>query len=123
MVDVAVIGVGINKWGELWGQSLRNVYAEAALAALDDAGVDHVDSMLVGCMSSGLFTGQEHLASLMADYTGVAPAAAARVEAACASGGAAFRLGFHQVASGMAEIVMVGGVEKMNDVDGGGAKY
>jgi len=121
MVEVAVIGVGMNKWGELWGQSLRNVYAEAALDALEDAGVDHVDSMLVGCMSSGLFTGQEHLASLMADYAGVAPAAATRVEAACASGGAAFRLGFHQVASGMAEIVMVGGVEKMNDVDGGGA--
>ena len=62
MRDVAIIGVGANpKWGELWGQSLRDLFVEAALAAMDDAGVDHIDGMYVGCMSSGLFVGQEHI--------------------------------------------------------------
>ncbi|MFH1312428.1 MAG: thiolase domain-containing protein [Candidatus Eisenbacteria bacterium] len=123
MVDVAVIGVGMMKWGELWDKSLRAVFVEAALNAIDDAGVDRIDSMYVGCMSSGLFAGQEHLGALMADYLGVCPIPATRVESACASGGIAFRQGLIEVASGMSEIVLVGGVEKMTDVDGGGATY
>ena len=123
MRDVAVIGVGMNKWGELWKKSMRDIYVEAALMAIEDAGVDHIDSMYVGCMSSGLFVGQEHLGSLMADYLGAKPIPATRVESACASGGAAFRLGFIEVASGISDIVLVGGVEKMTDVGGGEATY
>jgi acetyl-CoA C-acetyltransferase len=123
MVDVAVVGVGMMKWGELWDKSLRAVFVEAALNAIEDAGVDKIDSMYVGCMSSGLFAGQEHLGALMADYLGVCPIPATRVESACASGGAAFRQGFIEVASGMSEVVLVGGVEKMTDVSGGGATY
>jgi acetyl-CoA C-acetyltransferase len=121
MRDVAVIGVGMNKWGELWGKSLRDIFVESALMAIDDAGVDHIDSMLVGCMTSGLFTEQEHLASLLSDYLGQIPVPATRVESACSSGGNAFRMGYIQVASGMSDVVLVGGVEKMLDVDGGGA--
>ncbi|MFC1683660.1 thiolase domain-containing protein [Candidatus Zixiibacteriota bacterium] len=123
MRDVAVIGVGMNKWGELWKKSMRDIYVEAALMAIEDAGVDHIDSMYVGCMTSGLFVGQEHLGSLMADYLGAKPIPATRVESACASGGAAFRLGFIEVASGISDIVLVGGVEKMTDVGGGEATY
>ncbi len=107
-----------DRWGELWEKSLRDLYVEAALRAIDDAGVDHVDSMYVACMSSGLFTGQEHISSLLADYLGVAPIPAVRVESACASGGNALRLGYLEVASGASDIVLVGGVEKMTDVDG-----
>ena len=123
MRDVAVIGVGINKWGELWRKSLRDVFVEAALLAVDDAGVDRIDSMYIGCMSSGLFAGQEHLSSLLADYLGVAPIPAVRVESACASGGMAFRQAFIEVASGMSDIVLAGGVEKMTDVSTGDATY
>ena len=123
MRDVAVIGVGMQKWGELWEQSLRDIFSEAAILAIDDAGVDHIDSMYVGCMTSGLFVGQEHLGSLLADYLGVAPIPALRVESACASGGAAFRQAYFDVASGANDIVLAGGVEKMTDVDGGGATY
>jgi acetyl-CoA C-acetyltransferase len=123
MRDVAVIGVGINKWGELWEQSLRDIFVASALKAIDDAGVDHIDSMHVGCMSSGLFVGQEHLTSLLSDYLGVSPIPTTRVESACASGGLAFRTAFMEVASGMSDIVLAGGVEKMNDVDGGGATF
>jgi acetyl-CoA C-acetyltransferase len=123
MREVAVIGVGMNKWGELWEKSIRHVFVEAALMAIEDAGVDHVDSMYVGCMTSGLFVGQEHLGSLMADYLNTRPIPATRVESACASGGAAFRLGFIEVAAGLNDIVLVGGVEKMTDVGGGDATY
>jgi len=123
MRDVAVIGVGINKWGELWEHSLRDIYVDAALKAIDDAGVDHIDSMYVGCMSSGLFVAQEHLSSLLSDYMGMSGIPTTRVESACASGGLAIRSAFLEVASGMSEIVLAGGVEKMNDVDGGGATY
>ncbi len=123
MIDVAVIGVGMSKWGELWDKSLRTIFVEASLEAIEDAGVDRIDSMYVGCMSSGLFVNQEHLGPLMADYLGVTPIPATRVESACASGGSAFRQGLLDVASGMNEIVLVGGVEKMTDVDGGGATF
>ncbi|MFH1756111.1 MAG: thiolase domain-containing protein [Candidatus Latescibacterota bacterium] len=123
MREVAVIGVGIQKWGELWEKSLRDIFVESALNAIKDAGVDKVDSMYVGCMSSGLFTGQEHIASMLADYMGFTPIPAVRVESACASGGVAFRQGLIDVASGMSDVVLVGGVEKMTDVDGGVATY
>jgi acetyl-CoA C-acetyltransferase len=124
MRDVAIIGVGANpKWGELWGQSLRDLFVEAALAAMDDAGVDRIDGMYVGCMSSGLFAGQEHIGSLLADYLGQPHVPATRVESACASGGAAVKAAFLEVASGHADVVLAGGVEKMTDVGGADATY
>ena len=106
MREVAIIGVGMNKWGELWNKSLRDIFTEAALLAIDDAGVDHIDSMYVGCMSSGLFVGQEHLSSLLADYLGTNPIPAARIESACASGGLAFRLGFMTVFSTLTTVMV-----------------
>ncbi|MBP1599245.1 MAG: acetyl-CoA C-acetyltransferase [Acidobacteria bacterium] len=124
MRDVAILGIGLNKkWGELWGMSLRDIFVEAALNALDDAGVDHFDSMYVGCMTSGLFVGQEHLGSLMTDYLGMNPVPATRVESACSSGGTAFRLAFIEVASGISDLVLAAGVEKMTDVSGDEATY
>ncbi len=114
--EVAVIGVGLSEWGELWNKSLRDLFVDAALRAISDAGVDHIDAMYVGCMSSGLFTGQEHLAALLADYLGMKHIPAGRVESACASGGLALKVGFLEVASGASDVVLVGGVEKMTDV-------
>jgi acetyl-CoA C-acetyltransferase len=123
MRDVAIIGVGMNKWGELWEHSLRDIWVEVALQAIDDAGVDHVDSIYVGSMSSGLFTYQEHIASLLADYLGQCPVPATRVESACSSGGVSARMAYIEVASGMRDIVLATGVEKMTDVTGGEATF
>lgn len=123
MRDVAIIGTGLVHFGELWQQPLRSIWTEAALAALSDAGVVSVDAITVGCMSPGLFTGQEHLASLLADELGMTGVPAMRVESACASGGLALRAGFAEVASGLADTVLVTGVEKMTDVDGADATY
>jgi acetyl-CoA C-acetyltransferase len=115
MRDVYVIGGGLTHFGELWDRSLRDLFAEAGLAALDDAGQSRLDGMYIGCMSGGLFVEQEHLSSLLADWLGVAPVPAVRVESACASGGMAFRSAFFEVASGASEVVLAGGVEKMTD--------
>jgi acetyl-CoA C-acetyltransferase len=115
MRDVAVIGVGMTQFGELWGKSIKDIFVEAALKAIENANVDHIDSMYVGSMSSGLFVGQEHLGAVMADYLGVSPIPATRVESACASGGIAFRQAYLEVASGASDIVLAGGVEKMTD--------
>jgi acetyl-CoA C-acetyltransferase len=123
MREVAVIGLGMTKWGELWEKSLRTIFVETALLALGDAGVDRIDSMYVGSMSSGLFIGQEHIASLLADYLGETPIPSTRVESACASGGLALRQGFIDVASGMSDVILVGGIEKMTDVNGHEATF
>jgi acetyl-CoA C-acetyltransferase len=123
MREVAVIGTGLVTFGEMWSKSLRTLWVEAALNALEDAGVDKVDGITVGCMSPGLFNGQEHLASLLADELGMAGVPAMRVESACASGGLALRAGFAEVAAGLADVVLVTGVEKMTDVDGADATY
>jgi acetyl-CoA C-acetyltransferase len=123
MREVAVIGVGMTKWGELWEKSLRDVFVESALLAIEDSGVDRIDSMYVGCMSPGLFVGQEHIGAMMADYLGRNPVPATRVESACASGGLAVRQGFIEVASGLSDIVLVGGVEKMTDSTGAEATF
>ena len=123
MRDVAIIGIGMTKFGERWDRSLRDLAVEAALGAIDDAGCDKLDSLWVGCMTSGLFNGQEHLGALVADYLGRAPIPACRVESACASGGMAVRAAWLEVASGQADVSMAVGVEKMTDVSGGAATF
>jgi len=115
MREVCVIGCGMTKFGELWAKSFRDIFVEAALKSINDGEVDKIDSMYVGTMSSGIFVGQEHIGALMADYLGVAPIPAVRVESACCSSGMALRMGFFDVASGNSDIVLVGGVEKMTD--------
>ncbi len=123
MRDVAVIGIGLINWGELWEKSIRDLCTEAALNCFEDAGTDKVDAITVGTMSSGLFTGQEHLASLVPDYLGKRFTPAMRVESACASGGMAVRTAFLEIASGMSDFALAIGVEKMTDVSGGEATY
>ena len=115
MREVAIVGAGMTRFGELWGSSLRDMFVEAASGALKDAGADHVDAIYVGNMSGGQFVGQEHLAPLMADHLGVTGVAAVRAESACASGGVALRLAFMDVASGMSDVALAVGIEKMTD--------
>jgi acetyl-CoA C-acetyltransferase len=116
--DVAIIGVSQTKFGELWEKSFRDLIVEAGLKAVDDANIEGEDlgAMYVGNMSAGLFVQQEHIASLIADHSGLTPIPCARVEAACASGGLALRNGIMAVASGYHDIVISAGVEKMTDV-------
>lgn len=120
MRRVAVIGVGITEFGELWDSSFRKLGIGAGLSAVGDAKIsaDQIDALYVGNMSAGRFIRQEHVGALIADYSGIARdhIPATRVEAAGASGGLALRQGFMAVASGLHDIVVVGGAEKMTDV-------
>jgi acetyl-CoA C-acetyltransferase len=120
MRRVAIIGVGDTEFGELWDYSFREIGIQAGLAAVADANItaDKIDALYVGNMSAGRFIEQEHIGALIADYSGLARdhVPATRVEAAGASGGLALRQGFLAVASGLHDIVVVGGAEKMTDV-------
>lgn len=122
MRDVAVIGVGLTKFGELWDLSFRQLIAEAGSKAILDAKIEgkDIDALYVGSMSSGRFVDQEHIGALVAEVSGFSQLhiPATRVEGACASGGLAVREGYLSVASGINDIVVVGGIEKMNDVGG-----
>ncbi|KYK20789.1 acetyl-CoA acetyltransferase [Thermoplasmatales archaeon SG8-52-4] len=122
MRDVVVIGVGITKFGELWNKSFRQLIADAGAQAIIDSGISgsEIDALYVGSMSAGRFIGQEHIGALVADCSGFSlmHIPSIRVESACASGGLAFRQGFFSVASGMNDVVVIGGVEKMTDVVG-----
>ena len=121
MREVAVIGAGSTKFGELWGTSFRDLGIEAGAKAMADAGLtgEEIDAVYIGNFASGQFIKQQHLDALVADYTGMATrnVPAVRTEAGGASGGVAFRQGVMAVASGMADRVIVGGAEKMTDLD------
>jgi acetyl-CoA C-acetyltransferase len=75
--------------------------------------VGDIGALYVGNFSSDTFEKQTHTAALMADWLGLTPKAATRVEDACASSGVAVNMGVLAVASGAYDLVMVGGVEKM----------
>ena len=115
MRDVAIIGIGVTKFGELWNRSFRDLGIEAGLKAIEDAKLSgsEIDGLFIGNMSAGRFINQQHIDALIADYSGMASKhiPATRVEAGGASGAVAFRQAVMAVASGMHDIVMVGGAE------------
>lgn len=119
MRDVSIIGIGQVEVGEHWERSLRELGATALLAALAEAQVERPEALYVGNMLSGQLSHQENLGALIADFAGLRGLEAVKVEAACASGAAALRLGYIAVAGGMQDVVAVCGVEKMTDAQAG----
>lgn len=116
MREVAVIGIGQTPIGELWSSSLRDLAASALRNAVADANLESPpDSLFVSNMLAPRISDQAHLGAVIADFVGWHGIEATTVEAACASGGAAFRAGVAAVASGMADVAAVCGVEKMTD--------
>ena len=121
MRDVAVIGAGVTEFGELWNESLRAIGIRSGLMAIHDAGISskQVQALFVGCMAGGRFIGQNHIAAMVLDHAGMAQASIPGIQVQCAdaSGAIAVHMGYLGVASGMYDIVIVGGAEKMTDVD------
>jgi acetyl-CoA C-acetyltransferase len=115
MRDVSIIGIGQTLVAEHWGLSVRDLAVEAVEKARRDAGVERVDALYAGNMLSGELCGQENLGTLIADAAGLLPVEAVKIEAACASGGAAIRAAVLAVASGQHEYALAVGVEKMTD--------
>jgi acetyl-CoA C-acetyltransferase len=120
MREVAIVGIGCTKFGEMWDKSFRDLFIEAGLMALADARVSgaQIEALYGGNMSSGIFLEQEHVGALIADYSGLTAnnVPSTRVEAACASGGLALRSGIIAVASGYHDVVISAGIEKMTDI-------
>jgi acetyl-CoA C-acetyltransferase len=119
MRSVAIIGAGMTKFGESWERGFRELVTEAGVRALEDAKIsgDEISAGYVGTMASGSLVGQEHTGALISDYMGLNPIPITRVEGACASGSLALRQGVLAVSSGLHDVVVVGGVEKMTDLD------
>ena len=120
MREVAVLGVGQTKFGELWDRSFREIGIEAGLQALVDAKLSSTDlgGLFLGNMASGALIEQEHIAPLILDATGLGHRhlPAVRVEGGGASGALALHQGYLAVASGLYDYVVVGGAEKLTDV-------
>ena len=118
MRKVAILGIGQTKIDEHWDLSIREIGGNAAFAAMQDAGMEKVDSLFVGNMLSSTISGQNQLGTFFSDWIGLWGQEAIKVEAACASGAAAFRSGLMAVASGDIDSALVVGVEKMTDKAG-----
>ncbi len=116
MRGVSIVGIGSTPFGVLEDQSLKSMAVTAANEAIGDAGVDpkEIEALYVGNFISGFLAGQATIAPQIADLLGLKKEiACTSVEGACCSGGIALRHGYFLVASGMAERVLVVGVEKM----------
>jgi len=115
---VAIVGAGMCKFGAFPELATRDLFAQAFndLRASVDKGLDphDIQAIYIGNCSSDLFEGQSHTAPLMTSWVGLTPRPATRVEDACASSGVALRQGILAIASGLYDIVLVGGIEKMS---------
>jgi len=120
--QVYVTGVGMTKFGTL-DQSITEIAKSAALEAIHDSNAldAKFDFVVVGSQNPDEFTGVGHLSTLMADRLGLVPAGAARVETGPSAGSSAFEEAVALVKSGLAELVLVVGVEKMSSIDRGAA--
>ena len=112
----SIVSVGLSKFGKLEGVYGREIFADAAKEAFDrcpklDPKRD-IQALFVGHMGES-YEHQGHTGATMADWIGLGHVPATRTEAACASSGAALRAAICAVRSGLSDVVMVGGVEKM----------
>lgn len=113
---VSIVSAGLSRFGRRDGVYARELFAEAVSEAFErcpnlDPKKD-VEALFVGHMSES-YEHQGHTGPTLADWAGLTPSAAVRTEGACASSGVALRLGIMSVLSGLYNVVMVGGVEKM----------
>jgi acetyl-CoA C-acetyltransferase len=113
---VSIVTAGLSKFGKNEGLYARELFAEAVKEAFDRCPKlepkRDIKAMFVGHMGEA-YEHQGHMGAAAADWAGLLNIPATRTEAACASSGAALRSGIYAVLSGLADIVLVGGVEKM----------
>ena len=117
MRRVAVIGVGCSKFGVLKDLNLSELAFEAVKPAIEDSGVSSQDISLLAFGSVGGMYEEALPAVVAAEYCGLTGAGLVRCEAACASGSAAFMTAYQNVATGLSDVSMALGVEKMTEVD------
>jgi acetyl-CoA C-acetyltransferase len=108
---VAIVGMGCSRFGERWDASANDLLVEAAMEAYEDAGIgpEEIQAAWVGTTASGK-TGMVVSEPLRLQYIPIT-----RVENACATASDAFRNACYAVASGVYDIVLAIGVEKLKD--------
>jgi len=113
---VSVVSAGLSEFGKRQGLYGRELFTEAAKEAFDRCPnlepKKDIKALFVGHMGES-YEHQGHTGPTVSDWAGLLPIQATRVENACASSGVALRCGILAVLSGMCDVVMVGGVEKM----------
>ena len=117
MRRVAVIGVGSSSFGVLKDLNLSELAFQAVKPAIEDSGDSSEDISLVAFGSVGGMYEEALPAVVAAEYCGLTGAGLVRCEAACASGSAAFMTAYQNVATGLSDVSMALGVEKMTEVD------
>jgi acetyl-CoA C-acetyltransferase len=115
MRPVAVIGAGKTAFGVFPDRDLRSLAVEAGEKALRNGNLApaQIESFYLGNFAGPAFVGQNHLAPYVSTALGIQGVPSTRIEAACASSGSAFYHAWSEVASGLNDVVMVVGVEKM----------
>ncbi len=121
--EVVIAGIGQTPVGEHWEVSLRTLAARAIQAARRDAASAGAGNLVPQAMYIGSFLAstavhQSNLGSLLAESVALEGIEGIAVEAAEASGAAAFHLGYLAVASGLVNAALVVGAEKYTDVVG-----
>lgn len=118
--QVAVVGVGCTRFGDLFELGYEDLICEAAFAAYDDAAIDpaDIDAAYLGTYMPGPSGGKAAVS--LADALRLYDRPITRVENYCATGTDAFRNGCMAIASGSHDIVLVLGAEKLKDRGGRG---
>jgi acetyl-CoA acetyltransferase len=113
MRKVAVVGVGMTKFSGKQDKTAIELFAEAAIDAINEANLKPKDiqALFMGNAFGDFSEGQGQPQAFATDYIGAPNIPANRYEGACASATAAFRDAFMWVASGHYDIVMAGGAE------------
>lgn len=115
MRKVSVIGIGETRFGKLPNMSLKDMIKEAGEKAIADAGIEKemIQSVYFGNFNAQYLCYQGHLGPMVSEVLGLGNIPTVRTEGACASGSLALRQAYVAVASGLYDVVLVGGVEKM----------
>src|SRR3989454_3549884 len=120
MRDVAAIGAGMTNFGKFLDRSMKDIAGEAITGALDSAGVDKskLEAAVVGNATAGLITGQEMIrGQVVLREMGIGGIPVINTENACASSSTAFHVAWMYVASGMYDIALAVGMEKLYHED------
>ena len=120
MRDVAIVGVGMIKFGRYPEKTVPELAAQAALLALKDAGVEIKDVELVA--SGNLYQSNAMVGQRIMQIIGQTGVPVINVANACATGSTAFREAYMAVASGAYDMAMAVGSEQMGKMGllGGG---
>jgi acetyl-CoA C-acetyltransferase/acetyl-CoA acyltransferase len=113
MREVAVVGVGMTKFGASERTSVE-MFAEAAMEAINESNIKpkDIEALFLGNVLGGFEEGQIGMSGYVAAEIGASGIPATRFEGICASSGVAIRDAFIWVASGFYDIVLAGGTEK-----------